>query len=97
MCVCECMNVCIGMYSCIYRKKLIIYHQCEIFFIFAGRRICAGESLARMELFLFFTAMLQRFSFKLPAGAPRPDPEKPIAALTLSPPKYKMCALWRDD
>ena len=78
----------------IYTQPLIIEMNC---YFFAGRRICAGESLAHMELFLFFTAMLQRFSFKLPAGAPRPDPEKPIAALTLSPPKYKMCALWRDD
>ncbi|KFP36417.1 Cytochrome P450 2K1, partial [Chlamydotis macqueenii] len=27
----------------------------------AGRRICAGETLAKMELFLFFTSLLQRF------------------------------------
>uniref|UniRef100_A0A673N5K4 Uncharacterized protein n=1 Tax=Sinocyclocheilus rhinocerous TaxID=307959 RepID=A0A673N5K4_9TELE len=34
----------------------------------SGRRVCPGESLARMELFLFFTSLLQHFRFTPPPG-----------------------------
>ncbi|KAK6186433.1 hypothetical protein SNE40_008471 [Patella caerulea] len=51
-----------------------------------GPRICAGEALARMELFLFFTNMLQRFAFSTPSN------EKPstdgICAVNMSTPEY---------
>lgn len=39
----------------------------------AGPRVCVGESLARLELFLFVSSLLQRMSFRLPKGAPLPS------------------------
>ncbi|KAG8445789.1 hypothetical protein GDO86_010539 [Hymenochirus boettgeri] len=59
----------------------------------AGKRICAGENLAVMELFLFFTRLFQNFTFQPPAGAvldftPRPG-------ITTPPFPHEICALPR--
>ena len=40
----------------------------ELFVFGTGRRKCAGETLAKMELFLFLTNLLHRFTFELPDG-----------------------------
>uniref|UniRef100_A0A673ALQ9 Cytochrome P450, family 2, subfamily AE, polypeptide 1 n=1 Tax=Sphaeramia orbicularis TaxID=375764 RepID=A0A673ALQ9_9TELE len=61
----------------------------------AGKRLCLGENLARMELFLFFTSFMQRFTFSMPPGV------KPVLdyrfGLTLSPVHYEICAKQRHE
>ncbi|XP_012927949.1 cytochrome P450 2D17-like [Heterocephalus glaber] len=60
----------------------------------AGRRACLGEPLARMELFLFFTCLLQRFSFSVPEGQPQPSDQGVFAFLN-TPSPYQLCAVSR--
>ncbi|KAM9672634.1 cytochrome P450 2D17-like [Trichechus inunguis] len=60
----------------------------------AGRRSCLGEPLARMELFLFFTCLLQRFSFSVPPGQPRPS-DHGVYAFLVTPFPYQLCAVPR--
>ncbi|TFK08614.1 immunoglobulin superfamily member 2 [Platysternon megacephalum] len=58
-----------------------------------SRRICAGETLAKMELFLFFTSLLQRFTFHPPPGVTSSDLDlTPAIGLTMPPMPHKICA-----
>ncbi|XP_039463173.1 cytochrome P450 2J2-like [Oreochromis aureus] len=59
----------------------------------AGKRVCIGEQLVRMELFLFFTSLLQRFSFSAPAGE-QPSLEFQLGAIRCPKP-YRLCAVPR--
>uniref|UniRef100_A0A667FQG0 Cytochrome P450 n=1 Tax=Lynx canadensis TaxID=61383 RepID=A0A667FQG0_LYNCA len=60
----------------------------------AGRRVCLGEPLACMEFFLFFTCLLQRFSFSVPVGQPRPS-DHGVFSFLMIPPPYQLCAVPR--
>ncbi|KAF5897978.1 cytochrome P450 2F2-like [Clarias magur] len=55
----------------------------------AGPRVCLGEGLARMELFLFLVTLLHRFEFVWPEDAGEPD-FTPVFGLVMSPRPYRM-------
>ncbi|XP_068136090.1 cytochrome P450 2K1-like [Hyperolius riggenbachi] len=58
-----------------------------------GKRSCAGETLAKMELFLFFTTLLQNFTFQATPGALLDL--NPSLGATNAPLPYEMCAIPR--
>ena len=59
-----------------------------------GRRVCLGEALARMELFLYLTALIQRFEFLPPEGE-EPPTINGTFGVVYSPIQYKLRALPR--
>ncbi|XP_033006719.1 cytochrome P450 2J2-like [Lacerta agilis] len=55
----------------------------------AGARVCPGEQLAKIELFIFFTSLLRAFRFQLPKGV-RGVHRNPIIGLTVRPRPFKL-------
>ncbi|XP_077345201.1 cytochrome P450 2K1-like isoform X2 [Lithobates pipiens] len=56
-----------------------------------GKRSCAGETLAKMELFIFFTTLLQHFTFEAPPGAVLDL--TPALGATNGPLPHEICAI----
>ncbi|XP_069500534.1 cytochrome P450 2G1-like [Ambystoma mexicanum] len=60
-----------------------------------GKRICLGEGLARMELFLFFTTILQNFSLKAVGNPDDIDLTPEISGFSHIPRLYQLCLVPR--
>ncbi|CAH7378921.1 cytochrome P450 2B1 [Phodopus roborovskii] len=60
-----------------------------------GKRICLGEGIARNELFLFFTTILQNFSVSSPVDPKDIDLSPKESGFGRVPPTYQICFLAR--
>ncbi|XP_052522246.1 cytochrome P450 2J2-like [Tympanuchus pallidicinctus] len=70
------------------------YRRREAFLPFsAGKRACPGEQLARTELFIFFTSLLQKFTFQAPSATVLSFAF--TISLTRCPKPFQLCALPR--
>ncbi|XP_015679164.2 cytochrome P450 2J5-like, partial [Protobothrops mucrosquamatus] len=59
-----------------------------------GQRVCVGQQLARIEIFIFLTSLLRAFNFRLPKGVKELN-EAPVVKVTMHPHPYKLCAIPR--
>ena len=59
-----------------------------------GKRACVGESLAKMELFLFFTYLMKHFRFIPEEPGKLPVQDGPVA-LVRAPYPFKLRAINR--
>ena len=69
----------------------LVTNQSNFYPFGAGRRACAGEALAKVELFLFMSWMLQKFTFVAEDGVP----PKAKGTLIQFPSSYKIRAINR--
>uniref|UniRef100_G1SQJ4 unspecific monooxygenase n=1 Tax=Oryctolagus cuniculus TaxID=9986 RepID=G1SQJ4_RABIT len=57
----------------------------------AGKRICVGEALARMELFLFLTSILQNFKLQSLVEPKDLDITAVVNGIVSVPPSFQLC------
>ncbi|XP_060639581.2 cytochrome P450 2G1-like [Anolis sagrei] len=73
-----------------------LFKKNEAFMPFStGKRICAGEGLARMELFLYLTSILQKFTLKSPMDPKDIELMPSVSGFANVPPTYQLCAIPR--
>ncbi|KAM6153682.1 cytochrome P450 2G1 [Erethizon dorsatum] len=61
----------------------------------SGKRVCLGESMARMELFVYFTSIIQNFSLHSLVPPADIDISPQVSGFGNIPPVYKLCLVAR--
>lgn len=54
-----------------------------------GRRMCLGDVLARMEMFMFFACTMHQFDVEMEEGVPVPSLEGTVGA-TIAPQSFRV-------
>jgi len=75
-------NIFILFLYCLRTSQSSIIHFIKLL----GRRACLGESLAKVELFLFFVNFLQKYNICLPEGSKVTT--EPMISVISSPQPY---------
>lgn len=65
-------------------------HMVNVCSVPTGKRICLGEGIARTELFLFFTTILQNFSVATPVAPEDIDLTPQESGVGNVPPNYQI-------
>lgn len=56
-----------------------------------GKHVCLGEAMARMEIFLYFTSILQNFSLRSLVPPADIDVTPKVSGVGNIPPTYELC------
>lgn len=70
-------------------------HDFILFRLCTGKRACLGEALARVELFIMFTSLLQRFTFRATQPLDEIDTTPAICSFGRMPRSYDCYAVPR--
>uniref|UniRef100_A0A671ENP3 unspecific monooxygenase n=1 Tax=Rhinolophus ferrumequinum TaxID=59479 RepID=A0A671ENP3_RHIFE len=81
--------------SDIFSPEILGVRCCGRIILPYGKRVCVGEGLARMELFLFLTAMLQHFRLKSLVDPKDIDLSPIVNGFGSIPPQYEFCVIPR--